>query len=114
MRDDYAAFRSLGAEIVVVTRHDEEEMREHWSKNKLPYPGVADPQGQISERFGQQWKLFSLGRMPAQVVVDCQGKVALAHYGKGMSDIIPNARILETLRAIRERGGCAAAGQKPQ
>ena len=48
----------------------------------------------ITDRFGQQWKLLSLGRMPAQVLVDCQGKVALTHYGEGMSDIIPNERIM--------------------
>lgn len=104
MRDDHAAFERLGAAIVVITRHDAEAMRKKWREARLPYPGVADPEGQITARFGQQWKLFALGRMPAQVIVDCQGKVALAHYGEGMSDIIPNAEVLDRLRALRD--GC--------
>jgi peroxiredoxin len=106
MRDDYASFTAQGAEIVVVSRHDADAMQAYWRKHKLPFPGISDPQGKITERFGQQWKLFSLGRMPAQVIVDCQGKVELAHYGKGMSDIIPNERVVEKLRAIRNAGAC--------
>ena len=41
--------------------------------------------------------------MPAQFVIDCQGKIAFAHYGSGMSDIPKNARMLEVIRGL---SGC--------
>ncbi len=100
MRDDYQRFRELGAEIVVVSRHDAERMREHWRTNRLPYLGVADPGGEVSARYGQQWKLTQLGRMPAQFVVDCRATIAFAHYAGGMSDIPRNERMLELIRGI--------------
>ena len=106
MRDDYDSFRAAGGEILVVTRHEADEMRAYWKKERLPFRGVADPDGRITERYGQQWKLFSLGRMPAQVVIDCQGKIAFSHYGKGMSDIVPNKDIVETLKAARQSSNC--------
>lgn len=100
MRDDHEAFKALGAKILVVTRHDADKTREYWSKEKLPFLGIADPEGSVTKRFGQQWKLLSLGRMPAQLVVDCQGKLALAHYGKSMSDILPNEQILSVIKQL--------------
>ena len=106
MRDDFDSFKALGTEILVVTRHDVQKMKDYWSKEKLPFRGISDPEGKITKRYGQQWKFFSLGRMPAQMLVDCQGSLALSHYGKGMSDIIPNAQILESLKQLRTESGC--------
>jgi peroxiredoxin Q/BCP len=106
MRDEYPAFTSLGAEIVVVTRHEPERMREYWAKEKLPFVGISDPEGKITSRFAQQWKLLALGRMPAQFVLDCQGRIALVHYSKGMSDILSNAAILQAVRAASGNDDC--------
>jgi peroxiredoxin Q/BCP len=100
MRDDHEAFKKLGARIVVVTRHDPARMRAYWAEHKLPFIGVPDPDGAITERYGQQWKLFKLGRMPAQFVIDCQNKIAFSHYGSSMSDIPKNARMLEVIRGL--------------
>lgn len=106
MRDDTLAFSSLGAEIIVVTRHDREKMQAYWKKEKLPFVGISDPEGTITSRFAQQWKLLSLGRMPAQFVLDCQGKIALAHYSKSMADILPNESVLQAVRALSGKGRC--------
>lgn len=100
MRDDHARFEALGARVVVVTRHDKEEMVAHWKKEKLPYAGVSDPDGHLTDAYGQQWRLFKLGRMPAQFVVDCQGKIAFAHYASGMSDIPKNEAMLELMKGL--------------
>jgi peroxiredoxin Q/BCP len=110
MRDDYARFRALGTEIVVVTRHDAAAMRAHWHKERLPYLGIADEQGRITARFGQQWKLHKLGRMPAQLIIDCAGTVAFAHYGASMSDIPDNARMLALIGMLP---GCARPPAAP-
>lgn len=100
MRDDYRAFRNAGAEIVVVTRHDAKRMRTYWAENKLKYLGIPDPKGTLTKRYGQQWQLFKLGRMPAQFVIDCQGKLAHTHYGSSMSDIPENAKMLKLLQGL--------------
>ena len=97
MQRDYDAFQKLSAEIVVVTRHDAATMRDYWTQNKLTYLGVPDPEGRITSRYRQQWKLFRLGRMPAQFLVDCAGKLAFAHYGTSMSDIPQNAQMLKLI-----------------
>lgn len=106
MRDDYDAFSSLGAEILVVTRHGREKMQEYWKKERLPFVGISDPEGRITARFAQQWKLFSLGRMPAQFLLDCQGRIALAHYGKSMADILPNDSVLQAVNSLKDKGKC--------
>ncbi|MCB9554939.1 MAG: redoxin domain-containing protein [Deltaproteobacteria bacterium] len=108
MRDDYQRFEAQRGQILVVTRHDSATMRAYWRKEKLPFRGIADPDGKITAAYGQQWKLVSLGRMPAQFVVDCQGKIALSHYGKSMADIPPNDEVIATLRRLK--AACPAAG----
>jgi len=110
MRDDYKAFREAGAQIVVVTRHDAEKMRTYWRKNKLKFLGVPDPKGTLTKRYGQQWQLFKLGRMPAQFVINCNGKIAFTHYSSSMSDIPKNAKMLKLLRGLPR---CAAPRTPP-
>jgi peroxiredoxin Q/BCP len=109
MRDEYRAFSALGAEIVVVTRHGRDRMREYWEKERLPFVGVADPEGKITSRFAQQWKLLGLGRMPAQFVLDCRGEITLVHYSESMADILPNEAVLEAVRSASLSGGCPEA-----
>lgn len=100
MRDDFEGFSSLGAKIVVVAPHDLEKMRSYWQDNSLPYIGIPDPEGTFSKRYDQQWKMFKLGRMPAQFVVDREGRIAFAHYGSSMSDIPANNTILDVIRSL--------------
>ena len=42
--------------------------------------GLPDPKHSVLKRYGQEIKLFKLGRMPAQVIVDKQGQARYAHY----------------------------------
>ncbi len=100
MRDDHAAFRAAGARIVVVTSHDLAKMQAYWAEHKLPFLGVPDPEGLLAKQYGQQWKLLKLGQMPAQFVVDCQGKIVFAHYGSGMSDIPENQEMLRLIKTL--------------
>ena len=111
MRDDFEDFSSLGAKIVVVAPHDLDKMRSHWQDNSLPYIGIPDPGGTFSKRYGQQWKLSKLGRMPAQFVVGCEGKIAFAHYGSSMSDIPANKMVLDVIRSL---SGCTTSSGAPE
>jgi peroxiredoxin len=54
------------------------------------------------KRYGQEFNLFKLGRIPAQVLIDKQGIVRFAHYGKSMSDIRGNEEILEILKRVND------------
>jgi len=44
-------------------------------------------------------KLFKLGRLPAQMLIDRSGKVRFVHYGHSMADIPPNGEILDLIRS---------------
>jgi len=113
MRDDYPKFRAAGTEIVVVTRHSAARMKTFWSEKRLPFLGVPDPDGKITARYRQQWRLFKLGRMPAQFLVDCRGNLAFTHYGSGMSDIPANSRMVARIRNLAPCAAPSKPGAKP-
>ena len=98
MRDDYPEFRAAGTKLAVVARESPAAMRRYWSRQGLPYMAIPDPDGRLGKLYGQRWRLFKLGRMPALFVIDRQGLVAYARYGSSMMDIPDNRDILEVLR----------------
>jgi len=63
----------------------------------MPFIGIPDPQHSILKLYGQQVKLFKLGRMPAQMIVDKNGMLRYIHYGHSMSDIPENEKLLSLL-----------------
>jgi peroxiredoxin Q/BCP len=72
----------------------------YWTREKLPFVGLPDPQHSVLKLYGQEVNLFKLGRMPAQVIVDKQGQVRYAHYGHAMSDIPQNGELLALLEQL--------------
>jgi len=63
----------------------------------MPFVGTADPKHVIANLYGQKVKLLKLGRMPALMVIDKEGKIRYQHYGDSMSDIPSNEEILSLL-----------------
>ncbi len=104
LRQDYQKFRERDSEVLVVGPEDNGAFRKYWEENQLPFPGLPDPDHQVLKMYGQQIKLFKLGRMPAQVIVDKSGMVRYAHYGHSMKDIPENADILSILDEINSGG----------
>ena len=100
LRQDYEKFVGLDAEIVVVGPEKETAFAKYFTENELPFLGLPDPKHTVLKRYGQEIKLFKLGRMPAQVIVDKEGVARYAHYGHSMSDIPANEEILEILREV--------------
>ena len=100
MRDDFAEFEKRGAAIAVIIHDDEETIADYWRKNNLPYVGIPDPEGAIAERYGQEWRLFRGGRMPALFIIDRQRRLRATHRGRGMKDIPSNASVLAELDRI--------------
>lgn len=100
LRQGYPEFAARGAEIVVVGPEGRDAFSRYWQKHQFPFVGLPDPEHTVLKAYGQEVKLFKLGRMPAQVVVDKTGRVRYAHYGHSMTDIPPNQEILEILDEI--------------
>ena len=100
LRQDSAAFSERDAQIIVVGPENENAFRNYWQKEQLDFVGLPDPKHTVLKRYGQEVKLFKLGRMPAQVIVDKQGQARYVHYGHSMSDIPTNDELLAILEQL--------------
>jgi len=108
LRRAYGEMREAGAEVVVVGPEAPAAFRAYWERERLPFVGLPDPAHAVLRLYGQQVKLFKLGRMPAQVIVDSAGVARWAHYGHSMSDIPDTSELLALLAALPPPSGRAA------
>jgi len=97
LRQDYEEFIRRDAEVVVVGPENATAFAAYWSQEKLPFVGLPDPKHSVLKLYGQEVNLFKLGRMPAQVIVDKQGRVRYACYGNAMSDMPGDGELLALL-----------------
>lgn len=97
LRQDYEKFVKLDTEIIVAGPEKAEAFKNYWEKEKLPFIGLPDPEHKVLKLYGQEVKIFKLGRMPAQVMIDKSGKVRFVHYGHSMSDIPANEEIINLI-----------------
>lgn len=97
LRQDYQEFVKRDTQVIVVGPEDAKAFSAYWSKNQLPFVGLPDPKASVLKLYGQEVNLFKLGRMPAQVIVDKEGRARYVHYGHDMTDIPSNTELLELL-----------------
>jgi len=97
LRRSYTEYRTRGAEVMVVGPEGRAEFARYWMQHSLPFIGLPDPRHMVLKLYGQQVKLFKLGRMPAQALIDREGVVRYVHYGHAMSDIPDPAEVLALL-----------------
>ena len=102
LRQDYDQYQARDAEVIVVGPEDSAAFAKYWAENDLPFVGLPNPDHSVLKLYGQQIKLFKLGRMPAQVLIDKQGMARFVHYGDSMSDIPDNAEVLALLDQLDE------------
>lgn len=100
LRRDFEKFEAAGTTILVVGPESEAAFAKYWEENGLPFIGIPDPKHKVLKLFGQEVKLFKLGRMPAQVIVDKEGVARYAHYGHSMSDIPEIEELLTVLNDL--------------
>jgi peroxiredoxin len=98
LRQDYHEFVKLDTEIIVVGPEKAEAFREYWERENLPFIGLPDPEHVVLKLYGQQIKLFKLGRMPAQLLINKSGNVRFVHYGHSMSDIPSTEEIIKLIQ----------------
>jgi peroxiredoxin Q/BCP len=109
LRRDYRRFKESGTEVVVVGPEAPETFAAYWREHDLPFRGLPDPSHRVLKLYGQQTKIFKLGRMPAQALIDKTGTIRFVHYGHEMSDIPSNEEILGLVEAL----DTAAVGTPP-
>jgi len=100
LRQDYQKFVERDAEILVVSPENQKQVDSYWQKERFPFPGLADPDHEVADRYGQEVKLLKLGRLPALMLIDKQGQVRYAHYGDSMQDFASNAELLQVIEQI--------------
>lgn len=97
LRQDYDQFTQRDAEVVVVGPESADKFTDYFQENDLPYIGLPDPKHTVLKMYKQQVKLLKLGRMPSQTVVDKNGMIQFAHFGKNMQDIPTTEDMIEIL-----------------
>ena len=97
LRQDYSEFVRRDTEILVAGPEKPEAFRNYWAKENLPFIGLPDPEHRVLKLYGQEVKLFKLGRLPAQMLIDKSQTVRFVHYGHSMADIPANKEILNLI-----------------
>ena len=97
LRRDYPKFSQRNAVVIAIGPEDAERFTFWWIEHRMPFIGIPDPKHKVANLYGQQVKVLKLGRMPALVVVDKQGRMRFKHLGQAMSDIPSNKQVLELL-----------------
>lgn len=100
MRQGYPKFVKKETEIIVIGPDDAEDFRKYWKREKLQFIGLPDPKHTVLNLYGQEVKIFKLGRMPAQMLVDKSGTLRYAHYGHSMADIPSNKELLSLIDSL--------------
>jgi peroxiredoxin len=101
LRQDHQEFIGRDAEVIAVGPEDAKTFADWWHKAEMPFVGLADPRHTIANLYGQQVNPLKLGRMPALVVIDKEGKIRYEHYGGSMSDIPQDTEILSLLDDLK-------------
>lgn len=97
LRQDYQKFVDRHAEVIAVGPEDTKTFSDYWHSKQMPFVGIADPRHIIAKLFGQKVNPLKLGRMPALIVIDKEGRIRYQHYGDSMSDIPSNEESLSLL-----------------
>lgn len=116
------AWRASGLEMLAVFQSPAERIRQYVGSQQAPFPLIADPEQRLYAAYGvgHSWSGFlkawatrlpeigraTLGlgflpgtveggihRVPADFLIDRDGTLAVAHYGRDIGDHLPQARI---------------------
>lgn len=77
-----------------------DSFRHYWAAERLPFPGMADPDHEVARTYRQEVNLLKLGRMPLVIVIDRGGLIRFSHRGASMSDIPSNDVLLEVIDGL--------------
>jgi len=98
LRQDHQDFVTLNTETIIVGSEKLEQFQAYWERKNFPFIGIPDPKHRIQKLYGQEVKPLSLGRLPAQMLIDTSGMLRYVHYGNSMRDIPPNKEIMDLIK----------------
>ena len=100
LRQDHDQFVERDTTVVVVGPDDANKFNNYFEKHDLPFVGLPDPKHTVLRQYGQEIKIFKLGRMPAQVLIDKAGTARFVHYGHDMTDIPKTSEMITLVDEI--------------
>lgn len=103
MRQDYAEFQRRDVEIIALGPDGPNAFKRYWEKENLPFIGCADIHSAVAAQYQQEVNWIKLGRMPAVLLIDPQGKIVYRQYGESMSDIPTNEQVLAIIDGLRKK-----------
>lgn len=74
-----------------------DKFKSYFEEHDFKFYGLPDPEGKVLKLYEQEMKIFKLGRMPAQMLINKEGVLRYVHYGHSMKDIPDNKEILELI-----------------
>ncbi len=96
-RDNVFAFRELNAQILGVSLDDVESHKEFAEQHSLPFPLLADTNGNVAESYGVKTRMFGLLVAKRQTfVIGPDGKL-VKHY----ADVKPETHPEQVLADLR-------------
>lgn len=101
LSQDIDEFENRNTEVLVIGPDNAEEFSNYWQEHDLPFVGLPDPEHKVLKLYGQEIKLFKLGRMPAQILIDEKGIARYVHYGHSMSDIPENEELFALIESLK-------------
>ncbi len=102
MRQDNDDYLSRDAIVVAIGPDSKDKFQLYWEKHQLPFIGLPDEKHSVLKLYGQEVKLFKLGRQPAQMLIDKNGDLRFVHYGHNMSDIPENEEMISLLNKLQD------------
>ncbi len=87
-------FDKRNIKVVSICPENIEKIERFLSSENIDLELVADPKHIIADEYNQQVKIFKLGRMPAQIILNNKGEKIFEHFANSMRDIIENREIL--------------------
>ena len=102
LRQDYDKFGERDTAVLIIGPENATKFAAYFKVNKLPFPGLPDPEHSVLKKYGQEIKIFKFGRMPAQALIDKEGIVRFVHYGNSMSDIPPTDEMLALIDELNQ------------
>ena len=102
---DAAALEGEGVVFLLIGPGGPEDAARYHARHQLPFPVLADEEGQVYARYGVGRWLLSLVRQSAVVVVDPAGRVAYARVVDNPRQVLDRAALLDALRAATIAAG---------
>ncbi len=100
-RDDWLLLQELGAEVVGISVDSSASHAAFAQKYKLPFPLLADAQGEVATRYGalSDWKVVKFAKRQT-FVIDPQGRIARIY--RSVDSDKHSAEIVADLRQLRQ------------